>query len=393
VIGAGVVGAATAHALTRAGARVAVLEAAGAGTGTSAASFAVDVSRVKTPRSLFELAVASTREHERLERMAGGDPWRHPAATLEWEDSEDGRRRIRERARRLREWGHPAAWIPADRARALEPAVELPAGDADAVAYFPDGAWYDPPILAQTLLDRAVALGAEVRSQDPVTAVRTAGGRVTGVRTAAGHRIAAGVVVDCAGPNAAEVAALAGVRLPLRRVPGLVVTTAPAHTGLRMIVAAADLNLRPARAGRMVLHSWRVDAELGPGPEWPDRRLLAARLLARARRLVPGLRAAGVESARVGVRPVPPDGLPLVGSFPNLEGFYAVVSHSGVQLAPMLGRLAAAELTGTHQAVLEPFRPARLTTGHVASEALDESTRAMLSQLTDARTEEPARAS
>jgi len=389
VIGGGVVGAATAHALAEAGAGVAVLDAAGAGTGTSAAGFAVDVTRVKTPRSLFELAVASTREHERLERTVGHDPWRHPAGTLEWEDSDDGRRRIRERVRRVREWGHAAEWVPADRARDLEPAIELPV-DVDEVAFFPEGAWYEPPVLARALLEHAQTLGVDVRFHDRVTAVRTAGSRVTGVRTAGGHRIDAGVVVDCAGPQAAEVAALAGARLPLRRVPGVVVATAPAPTRPRTILAAADLNLRPATARGMVLHSWRVDAELGPGPEWPERHELAARLLARARRLVPGLRAVEARSARVGVRPVPPDGLPLVGFVPSLEGFYVVVSHSGVQLAPILGRLAAAELSGTKQAVLEPFRPARFAAGHDASEALDESTRVMLSQMSGTATEERA---
>lgn len=230
VIGGGVLGAATAHALAQAGARVAVFEAAGAGGGTSAASFAVDVSRLKTPRSLFELAVASTREHEGLERTLGCEPWRHPAGTLEWDDSEEGRRRISERVRRLREWGHPAEWIPADRAHALEPAVDLPVAAADPVAFFPDGAWYDPPRLARALLDRTRMLGADVHLHDPVTAVLTAGGRVDGVRSAAGRRIPAGAVVDCAGPNAADVAALARLRLPVKRVPGLVVTTAPAPT-------------------------------------------------------------------------------------------------------------------------------------------------------------------
>ena len=384
------IGAATAHALAEAGACVAVLEAAGAGSATSAASFAVDVSRLKTPRSLFELAVASTREHERLERTVGRDRWRHPAGTLECEASEDGRRRIRARVRRLREWGHPAEWLPADRARALEPAIDLPVGDAEEVAFFSEGAWYDPPVLVRALFERARSLGADMSWHDPAVAVDTAAGGVTGVRTAAGRRIRTRVVVDCAGPEAAHVAALAGVRLPLRRVPGLVVTTAPARTGLRMIIAVAGLNLRPAADGRVVLHSWCADAELGPGPQWPERDELAARLLARARRLVPALGDVEVGFARVGVRPVPPDGLPLVGFLPGVEGFYAVVSHSGVQLAPILGRLAAAELTGTRQAVLEPFRPARSTTGHTAPEALDESTRVMLSQMTATRTEESA---
>ena len=393
IIGAGVVGAATAHALAEAGARVAVLEAAGAGTGTSAASFAVDVSRVKTPRALFELAVASGGEHERLERTVGGDPWRHPAATLEWDDSEDGRRRIRERVRRLREWGHRAEWLRAERAGGLEPAIDVSGEDADELVLFRGGAWYEPAVLIRALLGRAQELGADVRCHDRVVALDTAGGRVTGVRTGAGRWFPTDIVVDCAGPQADEVAALAGVRLPLQRVPGLVVTTTPAPVGLRTIIAAPDLNLRPAGGGHVMVHSWRVDGELGAGPEWPERDELAARLLARARRLMPGLRHTAAHSARVGVRPLPPDGLPVVGPLAAVQGLYAVVSHSGVQLAPILGRLAAAELAGARQAVLHPFRPARFAAGDRACDPLDESSRTMLSQMRASRTEEPAGAS
>ena len=38
------------------------------------------------------------------------------------------------------------------------------------------------------------------------------------------------------------------------------------------------------------------------------------------------------------------DRLPIVGPLPWLEGLYLAVSHSGVTLAPVLGRLIAAEV-------------------------------------------------
>lgn len=187
--------------------------------------------------------------------------------------------------------------------------------------------------------------------------------------------------VNCGGPQAGALAALGGAKLPLRQVPGLVVTTTLATAGLRTIVHAADLNLRPDRAGGVVLHSWVTDGSLGPGPEWPERAVLAERLLDRARRLVPGLRSSAVECARVGVRPVPLDGQPIVGWLPEVENFYAVVSHSAVHLAPILGRLAAAELTGTVEPHLEPFRPDRFAAGAAIAEPLDESSRVMFAQI------------
>jgi glycine/D-amino acid oxidase-like deaminating enzyme len=45
---------------------------------------------------------------------------------------------------------------------------------------------------------------------------------------------------------------------------------------------------------------------------------------------------------------------------PWLEGLYLVVSHSGVTLAPALGRLVAAEVADqTLDGQLAPFRPGR----------------------------------
>ena len=390
VVGAGVVGAATAHALTAAGAQVVVLEAGQVGAGTSAATFAVDISRLKTPRALFDLSVASALEHQALEKTLPGGPWRHRAASLEWEHCERARKRVRERVQRLQAWAYPAEWVSRERAQELEPALTLPAGEADEIAFYRDGAWYEPPILVRALLERARAQGTRVRDHDPVIAMKRSRGRIVEVMTAAGRRVSADVIVNCAGPQAAELAALAGVSLPLRRVPGLVVTTTPAPTGLRMIVSATDLNLRPHCGDRVVLHSWLLDGELGPGPGWPQAAALARRLLARARVLLPGLAHAAAQTARVGVRPVPPDGLPVIGFLPEVDNFYVVVAHSAVHLAPVLGRLAGEELTGARPAQLEPFRPARLRVGDGGREAVDESTLTMLAQIMATTTEEPA---
>jgi glycine/D-amino acid oxidase-like deaminating enzyme len=75
---------------------------------------------------------------------------------------------------------------------------------------------------------------------------------------------------------------------------------------------------------------------------------------------LPALERARVEATRVGVRPMPRDERPMVGGIPGLEGFYVVVSHSGVTLGPLWGRIAAAELLdGVLDPRLIPYRPTR----------------------------------
>ncbi len=385
MVGAGVVGAATAYALTEAGAQVAVLDGGQVAAGTSAVTFAVDITRVKTPRALFDLSLASARQHVSLQRRWPGRRWLHRSASLEWEGTEWGRQRVRDRVERLHSWGYPAQWVSSQRVRDIEPALILPTRETAEVAYYPDGAWYEPTILARALLDQAQRRSASVHVNDPVTAMAAANGRIIGVTTATGRQLSADVVVNCAGPQAADIAALGGAELPLRRVPGLVVTTTPAPTGLGTILCAVDVNVRPHPGDRVVLHSWTLDGQLGDRPE-PSRRLaLAQRLLHRARALLPGLTPASVQSALVGVRPVPLDGLPLVGFLPELDNLYVVVSHSAVHLAPVLGSLAASELAGVRQVCLDPFRPTRVSPGNQECDVLDDNTRTMFSRVKPAK--------
>jgi glycine/D-amino acid oxidase-like deaminating enzyme len=388
IVGAGIVGAATAYFLTEAGAQVEVLEAADIAAGTTSATFAVDVSRVKTPRLLYDLAVAGSDAHSALESAWGDAPWLHHSPTLEWAHSAEGAARLRTRMVRLGGWGYPAEWVSRAEAREIEPALELPATAPEEIALFPQGAWYEPALLSRALLDRAQARGACLHVHDPVRALEMAHGHIAAVRTANGRRIEPDAVVNCAGPHAAYIAALAGARLPLQRVPGLVATTMSNQIRLRTILHAGDLNVRPDGDGRVLLHSWVQDADLESDEGQGGRLNIGQFLLHQARTLLPGMANAELQEARVGVRPVPPDGLPLVGFTAEVDNLYVVVSHSAVHLAPLLGSLAARELTLGADDRLEPFRPTRFQDGD-EHESIDESARIMLATVS-AASKEPA---
>lgn len=389
VVGAGVLGASTAHYLAESGAQVTVLEAGAPAAGTSAATFAVDITRVKTPRALFELSLASAGEHASLQRGRVHLSWLHPAATLEWEGNAADRQRLRDRVERMHDWGYPAEWVSAQEVGDIEPTLAHSTSDALEVAFFASGAWYEPAVFAHALLESALHRGATLRLHDPVTAMSVADGRITEVHTTSGARLRADVVVNCAGPRSTEVAALAGAWLSLRRVPGMVVTTTPGRVPLRTILATPDLNIRPHSDDRVMLHSWLADRDLVDANQ-ARRHTLALGLLDRARTLLPSLDGVTVQSAIVGDRPVPPDGLPLIGYVPGMANLYTVVSHSAVHLAPILGRLAARELMGHAQESLAPFRPRRFLAGYPRAAAVDENTRTMLARINADAPTEPA---
>ncbi|MGH2355514.1 MAG: FAD-dependent oxidoreductase, partial [Chloroflexota bacterium] len=98
VIGAGVVGAATAYRLARAGARVTLIDRRAPGQGTSATSFAWVNANDKPPLAYHRLNAESVAAHRRLRddvlADVGTASWLHEGGGLEWTDSAAGRERL-----------------------------------------------------------------------------------------------------------------------------------------------------------------------------------------------------------------------------------------------------------------------------------------------------------
>ncbi len=364
VVGAGVVGASAAFRLAETGASVTVLEAGRVGGGTSGTSFAWTNANNKPPRLYHELNVAGMRAHAALEEEFGTTPWWHGGGSVEWAATEVDQAQLGARVERLRAWGYAAEWLTAAQLHALEPDVD-PAMVRDApIAYFPDEGWLDAVPYTHAMLERAQRAGATLRRGARVVAVRVDDGRVTGVRTAAGDSFGADVVVNCAGRWADEVARLAGLHIPLAPTFGLLVYTVPVPTCLRRVVRAPRCHIRPDGGGRLVLQIDETDAQMRaetrPSPELPQ----AAELVARATQVLPAIAGASPEAVRIGVRPSPADGVSVVGWMPGISGYYVAVTHSGVTLAPFIGRAVAEEIARARVVPqLEPFRPARFAAG------------------------------
>jgi glycine/D-amino acid oxidase-like deaminating enzyme len=358
VVGAGCVGANVAYRLAERGAKVTVLEAGTPGGGTSRASFAWTNSFNKTPRDYHDLNVASMEEHAALVKELGGGSWLHQDGALAWEDAPASMKRLGQAVARLAGWGYAVERISPREARELEPDLNI-AAHVGEVIWTPGEGYVEAVPFIAALLAQASRHGASVRSGERVTGVIRAGDRIHGVITAGGARFEADVVVDCAGVATDEVARLAGINIQLDRVPGRLIYTSPVATTLRRPIHAPGVYFRPDGGGRIVLAEGAHDHVWTEGGEpWPAERSLEA-----VAAHLPALAGGRVEATRVGVRPMPRDEKPMVGAIPGLDGFYVVVSHSGVTLGPLWGRIAAAELLdGGVDPRLAPYRPARLVT-------------------------------
>lgn len=358
MIGAGIIGAATAYYLAERGVSVTVLDSSREPRGASAATFGWINANGKRPDHYFELNRDGMAAHYELVRALGDDSWLHHGGSLEWTAAHgDGvlATRVDEHAVR----GYPAELIPAARALQLEPEL-APAleGASYEVAFYSSEGWADTVALIERLLSVARANGASVRRGATVTHLGPADGQVT-VGLQDGDAVIADVVVNCAGPDAGVIAAMAGLSLETAGPLGLNAVTAPTRVRLRRVVRAPGVHFRPETGGRLMVATPAADTALANGADPAE--LAAQNLQAAARCLVVPAGTA-VEAARVAQRAIPADGLPVVGRTADAPWLYHVVTHSGVTLAPLLGRLVADEITDESETDrLAPYRPGRFT--------------------------------
>jgi glycine/D-amino acid oxidase-like deaminating enzyme len=357
VIGAGVVGASLAFRLAQSGSNVILIDRADPGRGTSGSSFAWTNANLKLPRDYFELNYAGMRAHVALRNELGAAPWLHEGGNLVWQDDES---ELADRVARLQSWGYVAEIrSAADAQQTLEPNVRFARPDAQ-LAYFPEEGWIDAPLLASSMTERARQLGAQTLFGTTLESIEVENGRVAAVTLGQSGRLPVDAVVNAAGTGADKVAALVGRTLPLAPTTGLLVRVAVAPAPVHRVVHTPDVHLRPDGEGFVLLHHDDTDHQLGERRQVSLDDPLVRELFTRAQRAVDGFDNASVVDARIGTRPYPADGRTCAGAVSALPGYYEAVTHSGVTLCALLGKLLARTIiSGEVDPLLSAFSPDR----------------------------------
>lgn len=358
VIGAGILGAATAYRLALAGARVVVLEAGEPAGGTTSNSFAWLNAVHKEPEAYHRLNAAGIAEYRLLADELATDFGLHWSGALEWSATATEQAAQAARVTRLAERGYTAAWLSRERVAELEPSLVIDEQVAG-VAHYADDGWVDAPRLVRLLLSRALAEGAELWRGAHAGLTAVGGSRVR-VSTTEHGEVAAGNVIICGGIAAQALLAAAGFDLPMRRQPGLLAVTTPSAQRPRQVLYAPGFHMREDASGGLLLGADDTDAltteDTPPGAP-PD---YAQVLLERATAIWPPAQEARLASVRIGVRPVPADGQTVVGHVPGTANAWVAVTHSGITLGPLLGRLLTEEIGGgPSDPRLASFRPDR----------------------------------
>jgi len=360
VIGAGIIGSSVAYEAAKAGAKVTVLEAGKIAGGASTTSFAWTNATGKRPQAYFALNVAGMRAHLDLAREFGHAPWFHQTGSIEWYSNEQDWPAQLENADQMREWGYGVEWISKARLAELEPEIDHSAIADSPLVYYPEEGWVQPALYAAWLLRAAKEKwGAEIKPFSGVKSVDVRNGAAKAVKTADGAVHEADAIINCTGSWASHV--LEGVpAIPMASNMGILGFTLPVATTLRRQFHMDDLDVRPDGAGRLMIHKISADSLVTEmksldtsGPE-------AQHLLDAVRKVLPAVQPDDMESIRTVIRPIPHDNLTCSGWIPGIEGYYVAVTHSGVSIAPHLGKAVAQEVVRGHaHESLHDFRPDR----------------------------------
>jgi len=190
-------------------------------------------------------------------------------------------------------------------------------------------------------------VGAEFRFNEPVTSLTVKNGRIESVETCCGS-YSAGVVVNTAGANAAEIGQMAGIEVPVRPDSHEAAITEPVARFLGPMI----VDIRPAVGSSNYYFYQHLTGQIifciTPSPNiWgTDVNETSNFLPMVAKRMIeimPRLKNIRVRRTWRGLYPMTPDGFPILGWSPQVSNLLLGVGlcGQGFMLGPAMGELVA----------------------------------------------------
>ncbi|HEX9728053.1 MAG TPA: FAD-dependent oxidoreductase [Gemmatimonadales bacterium] len=350
IIGAGIMGCSGAYQLARRGMRVVVLEKNGicsGGTGRSSSIIRQHYSNELTAR----MALHSLRVFQRFDEAVGGDAGFRETGFVAIAAANNSAG-LAANVALQQSLGIRTTLVGREELREILPDTEV--DDLVAGAFESESGYADPHLTTLAYADAARRHGAMIVPYNEVTGIRFTGGRVQGVDTRAGP-FDAPMVINCAGPWGARVAALAGVVVPIDacrvQVGVFAHDAAQARTHPVVLDFVHGTYIRP-ETGNLTLAGLidpaEANAVVDPDdyPEHSDAEFdaeLVERLLRRFR----FMEGAGLRQGFASLYGVTPDWHPIMDELPAGSGCYLCAGFSGhgFKLGPAVGSMLADMVT------------------------------------------------
>ncbi|MFI5206403.1 MAG: glycine oxidase ThiO [Gemmatimonadales bacterium] len=335
IVGAGVVGLAAARALALAGRRVLVLDPGSPGGEASAASAGMLAAQIEAHagEALLRFGIAGRERHQALaaDCAAAGNPYPLSMSGIAVVAFDDARAsELEAQAAAQRALGLEAEWLTRAALARRQPGISE---EARGAFFAPHDGFLDNVALCAALAATARASGAAFVT-DAARSLQTRAGQVSGVRGARGEFEAATVVI-AAGAWSGAIGGLPRL-LPVEPVRGQMAEV-PWPVGEPRNVLFGRAGYAVPRAGRALLGSTmeRVGFDKGTTEEG------LAHIRNQASLILPALARAPFTRTWSGLRPMSPDGLPILGYDPEVRGLIYATGHgrNGMLLGPISGEI------------------------------------------------------
>ncbi|MFZ6689627.1 NAD(P)/FAD-dependent oxidoreductase [Undibacterium sp. SXout11W] len=365
VIGAGIVGAACALSLQKAGMQTLLIDAAMPGCGVTASGMghlvALDESEQELELCLYSLNLWRDwiREHPGIGQVS-------QCGTLWVAENEQQLAAAQARAERLNARAWQAEVLNSEKLRQLEPALRH--GLAGAVRVFGDSVVY-PPVIAYHLAQELQLHGGKLQCGLRVNAILDDVSASETILLEDGQRLSAQYIVVAAGLGVAELLP----EIPVFPRKGHLAITDRYPGRLRHQIVSMDYgqhnmtpdglsvatNIQPRSTGQWLIGSSRQDGQT----DTKVSPFALGAVLQSAIRLLPCLATMNVIRAWAGMRPATPDGQPIIGVHPERPGIWLAAGHEGLGVTTafataamlkdqMLGRMTIIDPA--------PYSPSRL---------------------------------
>src|SRR5579863_7527054 len=358
IIGGGVIGTSVAYHLAVAGCRdVLLLEQGQLSCGTTWHAAGL-VGQLRATESGTRLVQYSTALYARLAEEVGLATGFVRCGGVIVARTPERLVQLRRTAAAAAAYGLSCDIITPQRAAGLWPVMDV--SDLCGAIWLPDDGKANPADLTYALAKGARDGGVVIRERTKVTGISTAGGTVTGVRTASGD-VEAEIVVNCAGQWAKQVGAWCGVTVPLHSCEHFYVVTEQidgVHRDLPILRDPDGYTYFKEEVGGLVVGGFEPNAKPWVPPDalpypfefqllpedWDHFSVLMESALLR----IPALSHTGIRKFYNGPESFTPDNQFILGEAPEVRNFFvgAGFNSVGIATAGGAGRALAEWITG-----------------------------------------------
>jgi glycine oxidase len=363
IIGAGVIGCATAYFLSKEGVKVIVVEQDS--IGSHASGFAPGVLNPfgLAPESadiMLPLTWQSFQIHkvlaQELKRETGIDYYFRQSGRITLAFTQAEADEIKAWVNSQRQQGFKVCWLDSDDVHAMESRVSP---EIIGAAYSEDSADLDSYRYVLALAQAAEKYGAEIR-YGRFTGLKSKGEKVTGIQLTSSD-IACERTILAMGPWTGLASSLLGFQVPVKPQKGQTLRIRASGPPFSYILNwDTHYNTGTKRDGLIYAGATHEDAGFNEETTEEGRDKLISNLVT----IVPSLAEAELVLQTACLRPFSADGLPIIGEVPGWSGVYLATGHwkKGILLSTVTARIMADLIVkGFTPIPFQPFAPARFT--------------------------------